>query len=84
MHFKKCFFIVKKKKNLVRKIPRGVPGGPVANCNAGDMALIPWSRRSLEEKVAAYTSILAWKIPWTEEPEGYRPSIEKNQTQFSG
>ena len=24
----------------------------------------------LEEKMATYSSILAWKIPWTEEPGG--------------
>ena len=24
----------------------------------------------LEEEMAAYSSILAWKIPWTEEPGG--------------
>ena len=24
----------------------------------------------LEEKVATHTSILTWKIPWTEEPVG--------------
>ena len=24
----------------------------------------------LEEGMATYSSILAWKIPWTEEPEG--------------
>ena len=24
----------------------------------------------LEEEVATHSSILAWKIPWTEEPEG--------------
>ena len=27
-----------------------------------------------EEKMAAYSSILAWRIPWTEEPGGL-PSI---------
>ena len=25
---------------------------------------------SLEEEMATYSSILAWKIPWTEEPGG--------------
>ena len=24
----------------------------------------------LEEEVATHSSILAWKIPWTEEPDG--------------
>ena len=25
---------------------------------------------SLEESMATHTSILAWRIPWTEEPDG--------------
>ena len=25
----------------------------------------------LEKEMATYSSILAWKIPWTEEPGGY-------------
>ena len=25
---------------------------------------------SLEEEIATHSSILAWKIPWTEEPGG--------------
>ena len=27
----------------------------------------------LEKEMAACSSILAWKIPWTEEPDGYSP-----------
>ena len=34
------------------------------------MSLIPRSGRSLEEDMASYPSILAWKIPWTVEPSG--------------
>ena len=30
--------------------------------------LIPGWKDSLEEKIATHSSILAWKIPWTEEP----------------
>ena len=43
------------------------------SANAGDMrdvGLIPGTGRSLEEGVAAHSSILAWRIPWTEEPGG--------------
>ena len=29
-----------------------------------------YDRNSLEEGMAAHSSILAWRIPWTEEPEG--------------
>ena len=28
---------------------------------------------ALEKKLAIHVSILAWKIPWTEEPGGYSP-----------
>ena len=41
--------------------------------NAGDerdAGLIPGSGRSLEKEMATYSSILAWKIPQTEEPGG--------------
>ena len=39
-------------------------------CNAGDVGSIPGSGRSVEEDLATHSSILAWKIPWTEEPGG--------------
>ena len=31
----------------------------------------------LEEDMAAHPSILAWRIPWTEEPVGYSPGDRK-------
>ena len=35
----------------------------------------------LEKEMAAHSSILAWEIPWTEEPGGlYRPWDYKSQT----
>jgi len=40
--------------------------------NAGDVASIPESGRSLGEEMASHFSILAFKIPWTEEPRGCR------------
>ena len=30
----------------------------------------PWARGSLEKGMAAHSSTLAWRIPWTEEPGG--------------
>ena len=39
--------------------------------NAGDVrdgCLIPGLGRSLEEEMTTHSSILAWRIPWTEEP----------------
>ena len=36
--------------------------------NAGDVGLIPGWKDALEKEMAIYSSIVAWKIPWTEEP----------------
>ena len=46
----------KKKKNL-----------PV---NVGDTGSIPGWEDLLEKGMATHSSILAWRIPWTEEPGG--------------
>ena len=35
---------------------------------AGDTGSIPGLGRFLEEGMATHSSILAWRIPWTEEP----------------
>ena len=44
-----------------------------SSANAGDirdMGLIPGLGRSPAGGMATYSSILAWRIPWTEEPGG--------------
>ena len=49
----------------------GFPGGSVGKespCNAGDPGLIPGLGRSPEKEMATHSSILAWRILWTEEP----------------
>ena len=50
----------------------GLPGswliGKESTCNAGDVDLIPGLGRSPGGKMATHSSILAWKIPWTEKP----------------
>ena len=49
----------------------GLPGGSVVKnspANAGDVSSIPGSGRSLGKEMATHSSILAWEIPWTEEP----------------
>ena len=38
--------------------------------SAGDMGSIPESGRSPGEEMATHSSILAWEIPWAEEPGG--------------
>ena len=40
-----------------------------------DVGSIPGLEDPLEEEMATHSSILAWRIPWTEEPGGL-PSIE--------
>ena len=54
----------------------GFPGGSDSKeesvRNAGDLGLIARSGRSLEKKMATHSSILVWRIPWTEEPQSHR------------
>ena len=40
--------------------------------NAEDPGLIPGWENPLEKGMAAQFSILAWRIPWTEEPGGLK------------
>ena len=39
-------------------------------CNAEDWVLPLGREDPLEKEMATHSSILAWKIPWTEEPGG--------------
>ena len=42
--------------------------GKEFTCNAGDVGLISGLGRSSGAGYATYSSILPWRIPWTEEP----------------
>ena len=44
--------------------------GKESTCNAGDTGSILGREDLLEKEMATYCSILAWKVPWTEEPGG--------------
>ena len=49
--------------------------GKESTCNAGDtcrrQGFDPWvGKIPLEKEMATHSSILGWKIPWTEEPGG--------------
>ena len=49
----------------------GFPGGSDGKesaCNAGDSGLIPDWEDPLEKGMVTHSSILAWRISWTEEP----------------
>ena len=38
---------------------------------------VPGLEDLLEEEMATHSSILAWEIPWTEEPDRYSPRGHK-------
>ena len=67
---------------------RGFPSGvvvknlPASVEDTRDMGLIPGLGRSLGKEIATHASILAWKIPWTEEPVGLQsigsPSVRRD------
>ena len=44
--------------------------------NAGDTDSIPGSEDPLEKEMPTHSSILAWKIPWTEEEPGGLQSMK--------
>ena len=49
----------------------GLPGGSDSKesaFNAGDPGSTPGQENSLEKEMATHSSILAWRIPWLEEP----------------
>ena len=54
----------------------GFPGGSNGKesaCNAGDPDSITESGSLLEEGMETHSSILVWRIPWTEKPGGLNP-----------
>ena len=44
--------------------------------------LLAWED-PLEKGVTTHSSILAWRIPWTEKPGGLQSMIAKSQTRLS-
>ena len=53
----------------------GLPGGSDSKesaCSVGDLGLIPGQEDPLEKGKATHSSILSWRIPWTEEPSRLR------------
>ena len=67
---------------------RGFPGGSVVknpSANTGDMGSILGQGDTLGKKMATHPNILAWEIPWTEEPGGLqsRGHKESNVTEHA-
>ena len=51
----------------------GFPGGSVVKnllANAGNIGPISMGKLPWKKKITIHSSILAWEIPWTEEPGG--------------
>ena len=56
---------------------------PPANAeDTGDAGSIPGSERSPGEGLATHSSILAWRIPWTEQPGWLQPIELESQTRL--
>ena len=58
----------------------GFPGGSDGKesaCSAGDLGSITGLGRSPGEYMATHSSILAWRIPWIEEPGGLQSTDHK-------
>ena len=47
-----------------------VKNPPPSAGNTEEVGSIPESGRSLEKEMVSHSSILAWEIPWREEPGG--------------
>ena len=56
--------------------------------NVGDIrdwVLTLAQENPLEDDMATHSSILAWRVPWTEEPGGLQPTwLLKSQIQLNG
>ena len=46
-------------------------------CNAGYLGSIPGWEDSLEKEMATPSNILAWRIPWTEEPGRLQSMVQR-------
>ena len=58
----------------------GGSNGKESTSIVGDMGLILSQEDSLGKGMATHPSVLAWRIPWTEEPVGLQFTGLQNQT----
>ena len=52
---------------------KGFPGGASSKETRLPTGLSLGQEDPLEKEMATHSSILAWRIPWTEEPDGLQP-----------
>ena len=60
----------------------GFPGssdGEESTCNARDQIRSLGQEDPLEKGMATHSTLLAWRIPWTEEPGGFKESDTTEQ-----
>ena len=73
--------------SAVRGLLGGVKRGSVVKnppANAGDSGSIPGLEDLLEKEMVTHHSILAWKIPWSEEPGGLQSTgLQRSRTRLS-
>ena len=74
--------------SFIYKIIRDFPGGSDGKesaCNAGELGSIPGLEDPLQKAMTIFSSVLAWKIPWTEETGRLHTvhGVLKIQTQLS-
>ena len=64
----------------------GFPGGSTVKnppAHTGDTGSIAGLEDALEKAMATHCSILAWEIPWTEEPDRLQSiGLQKSQTRL--
>ena len=61
----------------------GGSNGKESACNAGDSGLILGQEDSLEKEMVTHSSILAWRIPWTEKPGRLQSAGSQSRTRLS-
>ena len=67
---------------LKRGDSQGVKAPPANAGDVRDVGSTPWGWEDpLEEEMATYSSILAQRIPWTEEPGGLQSMVGQSQAQ---
>ena len=74
-------------KIMNTKEEMGFPGGSVVKNLPATQEMqvqsLGW-QDALKEEIATHSSILAWRIPWTEEPGGLQSMGYKSWTRLSG
>ena len=56
---------------------KNLPATQKTACNTGDVVGSLGQEESLEKGMATYSSILVWRIPWTEEPGGIQSMVSQ-------